>query len=288
MRNLTIKRGKAFAASMAKSKVYIEDPASQELVIDGIPCRKLGELKNGEEKTFQIGNQQARIFVIAGKASTKYCKDMYPLPAGDEDVFLTGKHYFNPASGNAFRFDGLDDPETAKKRKKGSIIGVVILVCAILIGAIAGRLIGRGVANATLSASKTFTNADFSITLTKQFQETDIEGFKYCYNTGDCVVYMLEEPFNTLSDGEDLSVEEYGRLVLQANNQNPNNLQTSNGQVWFTYEATDYEANATYSYYVTAHKSADAFWLVQFACEKDDFDSMRSDFENWAKTVEFK
>ena len=50
MRNLTIVRRKSFVACLAKMKVYIEDPASNELVINKIPCRKLGELKNGEEK----------------------------------------------------------------------------------------------------------------------------------------------------------------------------------------------------------------------------------------------
>ena len=37
-----------------KMKIYIEDYASFELTINDIPCRKIGELKNGEEKTFPV------------------------------------------------------------------------------------------------------------------------------------------------------------------------------------------------------------------------------------------
>lgn len=49
MRNLTIKREKSFVGSLAKMKVYIEDPTSNEICINDISCRKIGDLKNGEE-----------------------------------------------------------------------------------------------------------------------------------------------------------------------------------------------------------------------------------------------
>ena len=61
MRNLTILRRKKAAAALTKMKVYIEDPFSNELTIKDVPCRKLGELKNGEEVTFQIENRAAKI-----------------------------------------------------------------------------------------------------------------------------------------------------------------------------------------------------------------------------------
>ena len=51
MRNLTIKRTKSYVACLAKMKVYIEDRVSGDLVINGVSCRKLGTLKNGEEAT---------------------------------------------------------------------------------------------------------------------------------------------------------------------------------------------------------------------------------------------
>ena len=69
MRNLTIKREKSFVSSLAKMKVYIEDPTSNEMRINDVPCRKIGDLKNGEEKTFQIGEEEAKVFVIADKSN---------------------------------------------------------------------------------------------------------------------------------------------------------------------------------------------------------------------------
>ena len=54
MRNLTIKRTKSFVACLAKMKIYVEDPTSNEICINNTPCRKLGDLKNGEEKNSYI------------------------------------------------------------------------------------------------------------------------------------------------------------------------------------------------------------------------------------------
>ena len=63
MRNLTIRREKHFVASLATMKVYIEDPTANDLTINGVSCRKLGTLKNGEEKTFTIAEEAAKVFV---------------------------------------------------------------------------------------------------------------------------------------------------------------------------------------------------------------------------------
>lgn len=52
MRNLIIKRNKTFVGCATKLKVYIEDSASSEITINGVSCRKLGTIRNGEEQSF--------------------------------------------------------------------------------------------------------------------------------------------------------------------------------------------------------------------------------------------
>ena len=141
MRNLTITRQKSFVASLAKMKVYIEDPEANELEINGVGCRKLGTLKNGETATFPIGDQAAKVFVIADKVSRGFCCDYYPITAGTENVVLTGKNKFHPGAGNPFRFDGVTDPEVLENRKKGNGKGIVILIVSALAGVITGLLL---------------------------------------------------------------------------------------------------------------------------------------------------
>ena len=144
MRKLTIKRTKTFVACLAKMKIYLEDHSSSEITINGIPCRKIGELKNGEEQTFEIGEEAAKVFVIADSLSKDYCNDCYELSEGTEDVALTGKNCFNPANGNAFRFDNNDSEFAKANRKQGSKKGLIVTIVAIVIGAIIGFIIGFG------------------------------------------------------------------------------------------------------------------------------------------------
>ena len=141
MRKLTIKRTKTFVACLAKMKVYIEDHVSSEITISDVPCRKLGDLKNGEEKTFEIGNEAARVFVIADGLSKDYCNDFYELPDGSEDIVLTGKNRFNMATGNAFRFDNNESQAALENRKRGTNKGSIVMIVAIVVGAIIGFII---------------------------------------------------------------------------------------------------------------------------------------------------
>jgi len=142
MRNLTIKRTKSFVGCLAKMKVYIEDAASSEIIINNVPCRKIGELKNGENKAFQIGAESVRIFVIADKVSKGFCNEFYVIPEGEDDVLLAGACKFNPASGNAFQFDNNDNEAVLKNRKHNTHIGIIILIIACIVGFCVGYLVG--------------------------------------------------------------------------------------------------------------------------------------------------
>ena len=111
MRNLTIQRTKSFVGCLMKVQVYIEDHERFDTVINEVPCRKLFDLKNGEAKSLHISEEAAKIFVIMDQASKNYCNDYYNLPAGTEDVILTGRNHYNPGAGNPFRFDGVTDED---------------------------------------------------------------------------------------------------------------------------------------------------------------------------------
>ena len=123
-------------------KIYIEDATANDIVISNVPCRKLGELKNGEEKTFAIEENEAKIFVIADKMSKEYCNEMYKLPKGSENIYLSGRPRFNLSSGNAFRFNDNQDDEAIENRNAGKEKGKKVLLTAIIIGFIIGFMIG--------------------------------------------------------------------------------------------------------------------------------------------------
>ena len=116
----------------------MEDASAPEFEINGVPCRKLGDIKNGEEKTFEIGNNAMKVFVIADKLSKGYCNEFVNIPEGEEDVSLSGRPRFNLLNGNAFRFDGVTDEEVLQNRKEGTKKGAPIIIFSVIIGFIVG------------------------------------------------------------------------------------------------------------------------------------------------------
>ena len=288
MRNLTIKREKSFVGSLAKMKVYIEDPTSNEICINDISCRKIGDLKNGEEKTFQIDEQEVKIYVIADKLSKNYCNEFYQLPAGQEDVFLSGKNKFNPANGNAFRFDNNESEENIANRKRGTRKGLLILIIAATIGAVVGYSITDGLFSDKTPDAKDFSSNGMSIRLTDEFVKTDVENYTVAYASKNVVVFALKEAF-ALADGfQDYTLEQYGNLVLQNNNLSSSKIEDKEGLIGFEYEFTNPDTKDTYKYFSFVYKADDAFWLVQFATLTENVDEYSPKILEWAKTVSFE
>ena len=271
---------------MVKMKVYIEDPMQPELEINGVPCRKLGELKNGAQQTFQVGDEAAKLFVIAGKTSKNYCNDFVQLPQGCEDLFFSGQNEMNTASGNAFRFD-CNDPETVQNRKQGKKKGWTVLIIAMLIGALVGAVVPRLLREKAASEPKTFTVQGMSITLTKEFEESAHRGYTFVYEGEDVICVGLRESFDIAEGFGDLSVREYGELVLEANELTDSELKEKDGLLYFEYDNYDEESKLGYHFFSYLFKSEDSFWMIQFSTLQNKADDCEADILKWVKTVEF-
>lgn len=291
MRNLTIRRAKRFVACLGTMNVYIEDPMANDLTINGVTCRKLGKLKNGQEATFAICEAAARVFVIADKLSKGFCNEYFSLPEGSEDIILTGKNCFNPATGNAFRFDGVTDPAVLENRKKGSQKGLVILIIAIVIGLMIGSIVGSIFAYNWFfgpSEPKEFAVDDMRITLTDDFIKIPAQNQDAAYTSkkgGEVTVMIMQEEFSTAPGSNSYSVKQYGQMVIQSNGLQAS-LKIQDGITYFEYEGSS--GNNTFHYIATVFKGPDAFWLIQFGTETKNADALRDEIFAWAKTVTFE
>lgn len=283
MRALTIKREKSMIAWAAKDQVYIEDPIQGDLEIGGVACRKLGDLKNGEEKTFHIDSHAVRIYVISDKLSRSYANDFFPVPAGDEPVHLTGKHKYDLSSGHAFRFDGVTDAEVLANRKKGGKKGTLVMIAAVIIGLVIG--FGSVMLEDAFVSPKEFTVDNVTITLTSDFTEEEFEGFDQCFDSSNVAVFMLKDEFSLAAELKDYTLAQYGDLVIQGNELDTE-LKTENGITYFSYTGEG-DSGTPYRYFATLHKGPDAFWMIQFAVEEADLEEYRDDIFQWAASVSF-
>ena len=288
MRELTIKRNKSFVGCIAKMKIFIEDVNGRDLVINGVHCTQLGDLKNGEEKTFIIGEGQAKVFVIADSLSKGFCNEFYQLPEGQENIFLSGKNKFNPVSGNAFRFDNNDSAEAQQNRKRNIKRGAVVLCVAFAYGLFIGFAIsGTALLFTAKYRPMEFSNSGMSITLTREFDQTEIEQFTTCYISEDVEIFIQKNEFELFEGLESLTAVKYADLLLENSNLSVP-LKNPYGLVNFDYEYTDPETNITYKYRSFVYKADDAFWLVQFATPTEIADEYDESILEWAQSVSFE
>lgn len=286
MRNLTVQRRKSFVACLGKMNLYVEDPICPEITIQNVPCRKLGVLKNGEEKTFQIEESAVKIFVIADKTSKAFCCEFFQLSEGNQDVYLSGQNKFNPAAGNPFRFDHNEDPQALELRKKGTKKGAIVLVLAVILGFVIGFASSSGLFRSD-PKPETFVAEGMQITLTDDFRKTEAEGQTVVYDSAKAAVFALKEAFDTIEDAKSLTLREYAELVTEANDRSPDSIQTQDGLTWFEYEFYHREKGTTYHYFAYVYKADDAFWLIQFAVYEDNVAELREEITDWAKSVSF-
>lgn len=287
MRNLTIKRTKSSVACLAKVAIYIEDPTSSEILINNTPCRKIGKIKNGEEKTFQIDEGEAKVFIIADKLSKSFCNDYYQLPTGQEDIFISGKNKFNLANGNAFRFDNNENKEAIANRKRGTRKGILILIIAAILGAIVGYAISSGLLSNKTPDAKAFSSNGMTITLTDEFKETNIGKYTVAYDSKNVAVFALKEAFALVDGFEQYTLEQYADLVIQSNHLDSTEIKTVGELTYFEYSFTNPETNHVYQYYSYVYKADDAFWLVQFAISNESIDELAPKISEWARSVVF-
>lgn len=267
-----------------KMKIYIEDPLKPDMTVNETPCRKLGVLKNGEAAVFEIGENEAKVFVIADKASKGFCSDFYQLPSGCEDIALTGENKFNPFAGNPFRFDGNLNPEALNNRKKGAKKGKIIFIAALIVGFIIGLAAAMGSGEAK---PKEFSHDGMTITLTDEFRKTEAEGFSACYESPEAAVLVIKESFDPAGGYGEYTVEDYGELVLQNNTDISAEIQNDSGLTYFVYTAAVPETDDTYFHFAALYKSDDAFWIVEFAAPQENAESYAGQFAEWAKSVKF-
>ena len=282
MRNLTIQRQKSFVACAVKDKIYVEDPAG-DTNIDGTTCRKLGEVKNGETVNLLISDYEQRIFLIQDMVSKDWCYEVYPVPAGTADLLLVGKHHYNPAKGNPFRFENNPSPMVQEVRKKNGKRAIWIMIGAAILGGLIGFL--TNYEPPAGNDPKTFTDEGMSIVLTEGFKSTSVDGYNFAFESRDAVVFGLKEPFTLMEGFENYTIEEYGQLIID-NNELDSGLQTKDGTTYLTY--TGDVDGTQYHYTAYLYKAGDAFWMIQFATTSEKAPTMADSIHQWASSVTFE
>lgn len=282
MRKLTVTRRKTFVGCAGKLKIYIEDPTG-DLEIQGVLCKKIGELKNGQTDSFEIEGSALRVFAIFDKLSANYCFDCYQLPEGEEDISLSGKCKLNPAVGNAFRFDGNDTAIAQNQRKSGIKRGLLVLLISLLVGVILGFGITTAVMEIKNAEAKMFTVGDMSITLNKGFSQQRSPGTYAAFGSRKVGIFVIKAKI--ASDETTMTAEQYAKALIGMNTLD-SEVEKDGDLPYFTAEVKA-ENGRKYVHYTYVYKTEDAFWVVEFAVRESRAARQEKNISQWAHSVEF-
>lgn len=171
------------------------------------------------------------------------------------------------------------------KQHKGTMIAIATAIVGVLVILL---LLGRfadspetPLVSPVDAPAKTFVKEDFQITLTDVFQPIEKDGFFAFYTYDTAMVYVLKEE-KMLFD--DISLEEYGNLVLDANDRAGLTLNAEKDFVWFEYTGTP--EHQEICYFVVCCESEDAFWIVNFATPVTNVSQYKAAFLDWASTIQ--
>ena len=300
MRNLIITNKKNRALSLFSLKIYIEDHALPDTSINGIPCRKLGVVKNGETATFKIANKPAIVFAVTCKGLRNLYSDCYEIYSEDDDVHLCGTRKFNPFNASSFKFEngGSEEvDELRKKTKKKLMMGSFIALSVIML---LSTLSSMNLFNSSVSNDRTtvgwvdeapgkeFSSHGISIWLNENFSECDSNQYNAIYDSERMTVFITEETFAKYPDFKDLSIEEYLKLVISSNKLENIEIVDENGLIYFVAETINSNTGGEDVHYLFGFKTENACWLIQFGVGKEHLDELKDDIFTWAKSIEFE
>lgn len=142
------------------------------------------------------------------------------------------------------------------------------------------------------SKETTYEALGFSFKSNNYLYETKVQNFGIAFEGlfhDIAVLGNKDSKSNLESLGyEDLTLESYAMLSHESNGKNPTELlKSENGKYYFyTYVAGD--TKDEFFYLCTIYESDDYFYLVNFACKKNEQEEYKDTFIKWADSVVIK
>lgn len=302
MRNLTVTRHASAVGALRSVKIYIEDRAVPEILICGVPCRKLGAVKNGKSATFKIPEKEAKVFAIAYKSSRNYSNGCCVISAGEEDVSLSGKCRADLLTADAFRFDQGQDATMEKARKRAWVrailsaaLFIVAMACIFFMGK-AGVFDSLVDPNRDVYTSSTekenpddklFEADTFSIVLNENFTPSTRQGYLVILGASDAAVFVVRESYATYPDFKDLTLEEYAQKIMEVNGLEESEVKYDGELCYFVFEALNSQSKKSYTYYGFLFDANEAKWFVHIAIPTEDVGAREVDVFKWAHSIRF-
>ncbi len=145
-----------------------------------------------------------------------------------------------------------------------------------------------GCADRSEPVPKDFSAGGMTITLTDEYEEKTPASLTAYYQTDRSIVSVLREDYSIFRaqdiDPETFTVGDYAELIKSRNELDMRQA-SENGVPTLTYDTES--RGKSFTYYTTLYKTSDAFWLIQFASNTEDFEAMKPEFQTFMQSVRF-
>lgn len=175
--------------------------------------------------------------------------------------------------------------DTEKKnnssKKVGIILVVIAIIAAVAVAVFSGSLFGG------YDTPKKFTADEMSINLTDDFSQS--HGGKYiaCFDSKKVSVFVNKEAFDPETGMEQMTVEEFGKMIIDNNSIKTTGLKQKDDLTYFISTHSETGSNAVFEYYTFIYKTNSDFWIFQFSTPKKETDKFSPMVFKWAESVEF-
>ncbi len=150
--------------------------------------------------------------------------------------------------------------------------------------------------NSSSAIEQIFSTDDFSITLTSDFSEDDIDNAAACFKSNVVIIVAEKFEFNNSEKigglSSDSTIYDFSEYIVNYNyidaedNKLTEFIKADSGKYIYSTYVNDINSD-TYKYYMCLFKSSDAFWSFYFCCSVLNAESCETDILKWADSVEF-
>ena len=284
MRTLTVTRRKSSAARFKRVTLYIEDNETPEQIILNVPCRRLGDLMNGEMNMFDIPEAETQLIAVvdAGGQANKYS-----IPAGNGQVVLSGSC---AGSSPTFCFGYVPKERKAGRGVKIALLALLPAVLLVTFLTVIAAITGVLPHILERESPRNYSGEGYVITLTDQFYPMQIQDCVGAYNSEDSSVFIYKIDFAQAPLLlETMTVQEYAMEFRESFAQFDTSLKLTDIRAAgaLTYfdiippEGTDGDEYRSRLY---VYKGSDAFWSVEVAVPLDSFEKKEKKMNKWAES----
>ena len=127
---------------------------------------------------------------------------------------------------------------------------------------------------------------EFSIEIPEAFKEVAVDGYAAYFVYDNVYVWAIKDSFANLDGSAVWEVADYAERIHYVNAlKSPTPVTVTDGLYNIEYTVFNEMKNINFTYFTVMYKGSDAFWMVQFACDENEYAEYKPHFLAWAKTV---